>query len=404
MTFQKKSWFLWGGIPTLLLFFSVGAWVRSFRESVAPELKAVVSRGSIRQVIQGGGTLEADEIKSVQSPLEGTLKNIFVHSGDRIRKGKIIFEIGNDHFKQDLALARAQYDQALLEWKKMKNLPNEAAMLEAKNTLEKAKQVLQETEKEVRDKKDLCEKGFISQKELEDAQNYLSTAKTEKDIAFSRWSEVSKPSSQEDRSLKKAELSKKKMELKNLKAQWKGRRFKSPFKAWVVDISKKVNEEVGREDPILSLVNLEKPFVVKGALYESDVHEVREGEKAWIKMTGSRQRLKAEVTEVSPMAQSVGGGRKFPMKLRVDGKIRGVPRLGVAVDYEIFVQEKQNVLTLPLPFVVHEESQRGAWVLKGGKARFVPLGLGLSDDAKIEVMGGVKEGEEVILPRARVES
>lgn len=398
MRFWKRKIFLWIGLPLLILFLSVMGILKSLEDSQELFLKTKIFRGDLRQVVRGTGYLEADEVVSLTSHLDGHVKILSVDAGESVQKGGLLFEIENTDFQKEYRLTKAKYRQAKLELKKLLTKSNEASAFEAEAALEKAKKATAEISKEFSDKNDLFQKGFVSKKDMDEVKDRLDNVQVEEKLALKRFEEASKPPSREEVELKKAEISKMKLELKNLNEQWEGRRATASFDGLVVEIFKKKGDSVKKGEPLLTMVDVEKPWVVEGAIYEADIPKIKKGEKVSVKFLGVQGVYQAQIDEVSLVAKMTGNVRKFPVKILIQDKIQGPLRLGIGAEYEILIDEHKNVLMMPLQFVAHQKDESGVWILQGKKKVFVPLKSGLSDESFVEIVSGLVEGQEVVLP------
>jgi len=67
----------------------------------------------------------------------------------------------------------------------------------------------------------------------------------------------------------------------------------------------------------------------------------------------------------------------------------------------IKVGESRNTLVIPLSAVKETKGQKNVQVMVNGKPQTMPVQLGLTDDEKAEVISGVNEGDQVVLPAAK---
>ncbi|MBI1870576.1 MAG: HlyD family efflux transporter periplasmic adaptor subunit [Chlamydiae bacterium] len=389
---------MWWILPIGVLGIS-GFWIsQSFHEPVSDLIKGQVIYGDIRQVVRGVGILDAKDVISLKASFPGILEKVYCEKGQTLHKDVLLFKIKNEGFSQDMRLLKAKIEQAKAELKRVQSPSENTSLFEAKEALEKAERSSEETKKEFHDEKELYEKGFISKKSLDEFENKFETAEREATLAVKRYETFSKGPSPQEIALKKAELYKMRSEWKHLKEQWKGHEVKASFDAWVVDILKKEGDTLSLGDGIVNLVNTEDPWVVQSEVYEGDVHKIKKGDTAWVKLLGESERREAKVTEVSLVAKSFANTRKFSVQLSLEKQIEGPVRLGVGADYEILRDERIHVLTLPIQFVVRKAEETGVWTLKNSKKEFRPIKTGMSDDVQIEIVEGLKEGEEVVLP------
>ncbi len=69
----------------------------------------------------------------------------------------------------------------------------------------------------------------------------------------------------------------------------------------------------------------------------------------------------------------------------------------MTADVDIITDRKTDVFYLPIEAIVEHKGRKGILVLKDGK--FVPrqIKLGLQDETRVQIIEGLKEGEEVKL-------
>jgi len=67
----------------------------------------------------------------------------------------------------------------------------------------------------------------------------------------------------------------------------------------------------------------------------------------------------------------------------------------------IKVGESKNTLVIPLSAVKETKGVKNVQVMVNGKLQTTPVQLGLTDDEKAEVLTGVNEGDQVVLPAAK---
>ncbi len=71
--------------------------------------------------------------------------------------------------------------------------------------------------------------------------------------------------------------------------------------------------------------------------------------------------------------------------------------IGSAIDVELIVQEKTDVLIVPHEAIFIKDGQLHVYVFEDNKAALKPIKVGERQKEKIEVLEGLKEGEQVII-------
>jgi HlyD family secretion protein len=138
---------------------------------------------------------------------------------------------------------------------------------------------------------------------------------------------------------------------------------------------------------------------------EADVLRLAPGQASTVTLDAMPgQRFAGKVVEIGASALPVTGtgaaAREFKVVVRLD---QPDPRLrpGLTCDAEIVTAERSDVITVPLQSVVLRRSasagaeQSGVFVVKDGRAAFVPVKTGVIGGLDIEV-SGVTEGSPVI--------
>ncbi|ABB16128.1 efflux RND transporter periplasmic adaptor subunit [Carboxydothermus hydrogenoformans] len=81
---------------------------------------------------------------------------------------------------------------------------------------------------------------------------------------------------------------------------------------------------------------------------------------------------------------------------KITGDITGL-KPGYKVDLKIEAGRKNGVLTLPLETIVERDTKKYVFIVVGDKVKLQEVKLGLSDDLKAQVLSGVKKGDLVVV-------
>jgi hypothetical protein len=71
--------------------------------------------------------------------------------------------------------------------------------------------------------------------------------------------------------------------------------------------------------------------------------------------------------------------------------------VGAPVQIDIAAQEHRDVVIVPTPALVREGDEAVVFVVSDGKARRVPVEIGLTDKANVEIVSGIAAGDSVIV-------
>ena len=142
--------------------------------------------------------------------------------------------------------------------------------------------------------------------------------------------------------------------------------------------------------------------IFKGTVDEIDVGKISVGMPCRIKVGALPDSVvNGHLSRIAPQAQKSEGATLFDVEIELDPGSDLTLRAGYSANSDVVIREKKGVLLVPERLVHFEEGGKKSWVEvpeQGPEAepRKVTVKLGLSDGLNIEVVAGLKEGEEVV--------
>ncbi|MBR2500794.1 MAG: efflux RND transporter periplasmic adaptor subunit [Clostridia bacterium] len=126
---------------------------------------------------------------------------------------------------------------------------------------------------------------------------------------------------------------------------------------------------------------------------ELDISQIELGQKVSITADALEgQKFSGIVDNISIVGTSSNGVTSYPVKVVIDNSEETDLIPGMNVDATIVIASKENVLTVPVSAV-----NRGNTVtLADGTKKEVTLGL--SDSSNVEIISGLNEGDEIVVP------
>ncbi len=333
-----------------------------------------VSRKDITSIVTGTGEIKPKRNVEISSDISGKIIKIGVREGDFVKKGQFLLQIDPEYYR-----ANYERDMAYLEATKAELLQAEANYRVAKREYERAKQLFQQ--------------GIISQKELEDAESRFKSALSQlKALKFRIKQAEAAVASSLDR-LKKTTIV-------------------SPIDGIITSLKVEEGEVavVGTmNNPgtvLMTIADLSEMEAELG-VDETEIVKVKEGQKAIVKVDAlPDEEFEGVVTEVgnSTLQTSMTSGQQQAKEFKVVVLLKkSDPRLkpGLTATADIIVAKKENVIAVPIAALVvrkvNGEEKEGVFVYKDGKAEFRPVKKGIMGEMEIEIVEGLKEGEEIIV-------
>ncbi|HET7755482.1 MAG TPA: efflux RND transporter periplasmic adaptor subunit [Anaeromyxobacteraceae bacterium] len=399
-------------IAILLGVAVVAAVVASLRprpEPPTPVQLATAREGPITRKITGAGKLQAATTVKVSSNISGDLLELAVQEGDRVKKGDLI---GRIEARRYAATVKRE----------------EAAEATARADLASQRAVISRLEGDLARMRRLAQTGNASTAELERAEAELSTEKARADAASERIAQASAGLAEARHILSFSTVT-------------------APMSGVVVTRHKQVGERVRgselNEDPIVTIATLSS-MEMKIEVGEHEVVHLREGNPAEVDVDALPDRKwKAEVIEIAKNANVKNPNTEaevttFPVRLALTEEVPGALP-GMSGQATISTERREKAVVVPLAAVTvrterelaagpekpgeapagpppgaaaasaatgtpsgtaprrREQMKKLVFVAEDGvaKARLVEIGLASEDE--IEIVSGVKPGEQIIV-------
>ncbi len=179
-----------------------------------------------------------------------------------------------------------------------------------------------------------------------------------------------------------------------------------------------LNVVIGEEPPAdkpAAVISDVQGLELKAKVEEADIPYLRVGQEATIYANAfGERRFPGVISAIAAQGKTEGSTVVFETKIRI--KESGPLKVGMTGDVDITVEKKERVLRLPLSAVTIDGRKgtvmvpapgaapgQGSGPAPGGQAGMPPapvpkeVTLGLEGDEFIEITGGLKEGDEVLL-------
>lgn len=383
-------------VGLLVIVFIVLAILGTKKEEIIIVQTEKVERRDITQTVTATGKIDP-EFKVVITPeVSGEIVYLPVKEGQRVRKGDLLLKI-----KQDQYLA--QRDRAV------------ANLQSAKASLAIQKIQLKKIESDYNRVQELFKKGLSSEVELEAIKAQYETARAQVLAAESTVQQMEAAVKEANENLAKTVIT-------------------SPMDGIVSQLNVKLGERVlgtgfTQGSNLMTIADLSKMVAVVD-VDENDVVLISIGDTAKVKVDAFPGKVfKGIVYEIGNTAKSKGLGTQeevvnFEIKIRIlDSNVDLKP--GMSCNAEIMTDTRTNVLAVPIQSVtirgkeaISKEEKKsdeeeivtvekkkedldtkaleGIFIIENAKAKFVKVKTGISDDTYIEIIEGLKGGEEVV--------
>ncbi len=304
------------------------------------------------------GQIEPENEIAIKSKISGIVKKVYIEVGDKVKVGQPVIEVRPD--------------------------PTPLEFTETKRNLEMAVVDLEKAANEYKRMKTLREQTLISQQEFDASENTYKQLQVRLQLAKER--------------LELIEKGRIKIAGKQIDSI-----IKSPVEGTVLE--RRVNEgdpvvpltsyQAGTELLILADMN---SLLFKGTVDEIDVGKLHEGMIAQLKIGAiPDQEIFGELTKISPKAKKQENATLFDVEIDITKRGDKVIRAGYSANADLIIQKKENILYIPERLLLFEDDKTFVEI-KNAEGEIVKkeVKIGLSDGINVEIVDGLKKGDEVV--------
>lgn len=131
---------------------------------------------------------------------------------------------------------------------------------------------------------------------------------------------------------------------------------------------------------------------------ESDIGGVALGQKVIIALDAyPDEEFKGEVGKIAFAAvTTTGGGTAFPADINLPENINQKFKVGMNGDIEIVIEEKTDVLTVPLDAIKTKKGKSYIQIIEHRKIKEIEVETGLESDTRVEIISGLEQEQLII--------
>ncbi|MCM2562877.1 HlyD family efflux transporter periplasmic adaptor subunit [Lutimaribacter sp. EGI FJ00015] len=373
----------------LLAAAIVGAllWAALRPVPVTAEL-ATVARGPMRVTVDVDGTTRIREVYEVASPIAGTAERAPVRVGDRVIAGETVVAVVEPIAPSLLdARSRSQAQAAISE--------AQAALAVADSQLLQAEEELNYAQSQYNRVQELVERGVASIVRLEDAAQALNVRRAARDAA------------QSARDMARGTLERAQAALIGPGERSDDSeccvRIAAPADGVVLSVDRISERPVFAGQTLLSIGDPTDLEIVADPL-SRDAVRIPENARAIVDRWGGDTALEARLRQIEPSARTEVSAlgieeQRVEAIFDITDPADTRPGLGngYAVRLAIVVWEADDALLVPLGALFRDGDDWAAFAVHDGIARQVKVTLGQHNDRVAQVLGGLAEGDRVIV-------
>src|SRR3984885_6233055 len=420
----------------LLLAIIVGFTVHQSSKNVTTVQTGKVERQDLATIVSASGEIKPKTYVNVGANAMGKITHLYVREGDHVKKGELLAQLENVQSSADV-----NANEASLQAAQTDALAADAAVKTSQADMQRAQADYDRNKLDWERTQNLYKDGLISKSDFDSRKNAWATADFGLAQAQAR---VAQAQAQTDSANK--HVTQNRANLTRVTDVLQKTSYNAPFDGVVTNLPVREGETVVmgiQNAPGSTLMTIADMSIITAEVMvdETDIVNVRLGQSAEVTIDaipkkifhgtvseiGDNAIVRSSGVSTSQQATASEEAKDFKVVVNVKDAPRDL-RPGLSTTAKITTATRNNALALPIqaltlrskaqmeqqnnpPGSVHaaapvakesaskekkDDAVQGVFVIRNKKAVFVPVTTGITGTTDIEVLDGLKDGDEVI--------
>lgn len=386
---KRRMWMKWGG-TVVVGIVAVIALMQLMQESLHERdiVFSVVDEGSIDVSVSASGKVVPAFEEIINSPINSRILEVYKKGGDSV-------EVGTPILRLDLLSAETDYKKQLdeVQMNKLKleqlRIQNRSKLSEMEMQLKVSRMELNRKAVELRNEQYLDSLGAgttdkVRQVELDYNVSKLKLEEDEQKFINEQ------ATADADLKVKELELNIARKTLAETKRTLDDARIKAPRKAILTYVNTEIGAQVAQGEKVAIVSDLSH-FKIEGEIADTYGDRIAAGSRAIVKV--GKEELAGTVTDVTPLSKN--GVMSFSVRLEQDNHKR--LRSGLKTDVYVLTAVKDSVMRIANGSYYVGPGEYELFVRSGNELLKRKVQLGDSNYELVEVVGGLKPGDQVVV-------
>jgi HlyD family secretion protein len=424
---------LGGGVAGLLLAI-VGFTVYQSRKNVVTVQTGKVQRLDLTAVVSASGEIKPKTYVNIGANAFGKITHLYVKEGDRVRKGQLLAQLENVQSAADVNATRAALEAAQTD-----AVASDAALNTALADLSRAKADGERMKLDWDRAQGLYQAALIAKSEYDMRKNAWESADSGLVQAQARIAQAKAQKESADRRVAQTRAN-----LTRVSDVLQKTTYEAPFDGMITNLPVREGETVVigiQNSPGSTLMSLADMSVITAEVQvdETDIVNVKLGQSAEVTIDAIPKKIfPGVVTEIgnNAIVRSTGLATSQQTTASQEAKdfkvvvtLQNPPenlRPGLSATAKVTTATRSNAITIPIQALTvrrqadlepksndkgsveaaapqktaskdkDKDEIQGVFVIRNHKAEFVPVSTGIAGTTDIEVLNGLKEGDEIV--------
>jgi len=387
---KRKLILLGAGAGAIALAIALFLLIRTWASSsvVVPRERvriATVTRGPFVRDVAAQGTVVVANSPTLFSSAVGTV-TFAVKAGDAVSEGQLLATVDSPQLRNEHAREKAALDGLLVSLDRA-SIDARRQILESRQAADLANNQIHATQRELERQQSAWEQGVIARRDLDRAIDQRDDARLVHEHAVAN-AKLHEESLNFELQTRRVDIERQKLAVTELARRVEALSVKSPVKGMVGSLAVNQKATVTENAALLTVVDL-SALEVEFRVAETYAADLAPDMHAEIDYGGHK--YQGLVTSISPEVQQ----SEVKGRLRFAEKIPPGVRQNQRVSVRIVLDQRDS--TLKVERGAFADAGSFAYVVEGDIARKRPMQIGVMSMGEVEILSGLKEGEQVVV-------
>ena len=351
----------------------------SGRDAAAKPVKTEpVREETVRRGVEVVGTLAAEDEVTVSSEADGAVSRILADLGDRVKAGQVLVELDREKLQYSYDQQKAAHARALAKYgaASAANPPP----IEQTPDVQRASAELVQARQAYQRAEELHKRQLVPKQALEDAEATLRAKQAGYDSSLQNAKNL------------RADIDASEASMKLADRQLRDTAIRAPFDGYVQKRLVALGQLVKAPTPVMSLVRID-PLKVTAEIPERLAPWIKVGQDVTLFVDAYPNRsIAGRVSRISPAVNTSSRAFSFEALVPNGG---GELKPGTFARVRVETSKVDTVLTLPFTALQYRYGVNRVFVVNDERLAVRELKVGDRLGDRIEVVSGVKAGEQV---------
>jgi multidrug efflux pump subunit AcrA (membrane-fusion protein) len=379
-------------LPVLLLIGCAGKpKAEAEADAAAPVQVAAAKRGTLHRLVSAEAVLSPVNQATIVPKVSAPVKRFLAQRGDHVRQGQLLAVLEDRDLVAATQESKEQYAQAQASFENTKSAVMPDDLTKAKSDVASAQSALEAAKKLYQNREQLYKEGALAQKLVDDARVAFVQAQSQYDTANQHLNTLQSIGAATQLQSAQAQVQAAKAHYESSSAQSSYAEVRSPISGVVADRGVNLGDMANSGSALFSIVDISR-VIAKANIPAQDAASLRVGKKATIKSEAGE--IEGKVTVVSPAVDA----NTTTVQVWVEAvNPQEKLKLGTTVQISIDAGDVPDAVIVPVSaLLASDDGGEKVMVAADSTAQERKVEVGVRDGDNVQILSGVKAGEQVI--------